>query len=208
MKDGDFVIPGDKLGEVDKYKAGSWTYEEGGFIKSIAVGYVKIDKRKKEISVIPLNDPTPLRVDDIVIGEVFSVSNTIANIKAYFKYVKGDLVQLIRPFSTTLHNSRIGFRIKKMSDYMKTGDIIIGKIVLDNDIPYPLSIRGREFGVVAAYCGSCGGKMRRVNGEGNEVTCTKCGKVERRKLSSLYDFDTFSKHFKAFKPKEHEIVHG
>ena len=206
MKNGDFVLPGDVITDSDRYKAGAGTINDNGTIKALLAGYVRINPIKKEVSVKPIREPVPIKKDDVVLGEVFSVSNTIANIKIYFVYHNKQLKALTRPYSGTLHTSQIGFRVQKLSDYLKTGDIILAKVLLDRELPYPLTASRREYGVVAAYCGACGGEMAIKDPKNDTVVCLKCGRIEKRKLSKYYDYKLFTSYFKMFKPKHYETA--
>ena len=208
MKTGEIVLPGDEIGEVNKYKPGEGTYTENGKIKAKVIGRVKIDKRNGVLSVEPLKDPKKLHTKEIVLGEVVSVSNTIANIKIYFVYKKGEIKRLYYPFSATLHISQLGFRASKLSEYMKVGDLIAARIILDRTVPLSLSIASRELGIIAAYCGTCGGAMKIKDARTGTMVCTRCGKNEKRKLSSMYDFNLFTRFFKAHKPKHFEVYNG
>ena len=51
MKDGEIVMPGDKLGIIEQYLPGYGTYDDEGDIKSAVLGNVKINQKKKIISV-------------------------------------------------------------------------------------------------------------------------------------------------------------
>ena len=122
MKKGEIVLPGDIICDANEYHPGKGTYLENGKIKARVIGRVYYNKAKKIVSVIPVKDPKQLHNDDIVLGEIASVSNTIANIKIYFVYKqKKELTRLDAPFSATLHISQLGFRAMRMADYFKVG---------------------------------------------------------------------------------------
>ncbi len=205
MKADNIVLPGDVICDAKEYKPGSGTYVENGKIKSQVIGRVHFDRKRRIVSVTPVKDPKVLHDNDIILGEVVSVSNTIVNIKVYFVYNKNrEIKRLDAPYSATLHISQLGFRAMRMSDYFKVGDLVAAKIILDRVIPLSLTVSNRDLGVVAAYCGTCGGKMIIKDARSNTLVCTKCGKVEKRKLSSMYNFDLFTRYFHTHKPKHFE----
>jgi len=206
VKNGDYVVPGEIIGEVSKYKAGQGTYVQDSYIRSLFMGIVKIDKQNRTINVIPLKEANFIKVGDIVIGEIFSVSNTIVNVKIYFSYHSGKIHVIDAPYSGTIHISQLGIRANNMSEYIKVGDLVIAKVILDREKPYPLTISRPELGIIAAYCSACGGEMDIKNLRENSLICKKCGKVEKRKLSKFYDFNLFTKYYKTFRPKMAEKV--
>mgnify|MGYP002575290556 CR=1 FL=1 len=48
IKNGAFVMPGDKLGIIEQYLLGKGTYEDNGEIKSSVLGNVQIDSKMKD----------------------------------------------------------------------------------------------------------------------------------------------------------------
>ena len=51
IKNGAFVMPGDKLGIIEQYLLGKGTYEDNGEIKSSVLGNVQIDSKMRTITV-------------------------------------------------------------------------------------------------------------------------------------------------------------
>lgn len=51
IKEEEIVMPGEKLGIIEQYLPGYGTYDDDGEIKSSVLGSVKIDQKRKVISV-------------------------------------------------------------------------------------------------------------------------------------------------------------
>jgi len=200
----EIVSPGDLLGSAKEYKAGSGTYIYNGEIRAKVVGLKVVDEKNKIIEVLPFKEAKQVKLSQIVLGEVVSVSNTIANIKIYGVLNGGVYIPLLSPLSGTLHISQLGKRVNKMSDYMKIGDVIRAKIILDRTTPVSLTTSARDLGIVAAYCGVCGGVMKVFDKKKQLMVCTKCGRKENRKLSNLYDFNRYTMILQLLKPKKYE----
>ena len=200
----EIVSPGDLLGLAKEYKAGNGTYIYDGEIRAKVMGLKVVDEENKRIEVVPFKEIKQVKLFQTVLGEVVSVSNTIANIKIYGVLNGGVYTPLISPISGTLHISQLGRRVNRISDYMKIGDVIRAKVILDRTIPVSLTVSSRDLGIVAAYCGSCGGVMRILDRKKQLMICTKCGKKENRKLSNLYDFNRYTMILQLLKPKKYE----
>ena len=62
------VMPGDKLGIIEQYVPGEGTYDDDGEIKSSVLGNVKINQKKRIISVdSKFGKPALLKKGDIVL---------------------------------------------------------------------------------------------------------------------------------------------
>ncbi|MFX1296594.1 MAG: RNA-binding protein, partial [Promethearchaeota archaeon] len=69
IKNGDLVLPGQKIAVIEMYMPGKGTYTEGGIIYSAIVGEVNINNREKKVFVISKeNKPSLPKRGDIVIG--------------------------------------------------------------------------------------------------------------------------------------------
>lgn len=204
--DTELVVPGETLASSKEYKAGYGTYLSNGEIRAKILGIKMVDEKSKTIYVLAFKDPKSVRNNSIVIGEVISVSNTIANIKLYGVFDDGVYNPLISPLSATLHITQLGIRVSKLSDYLKVGDVVRAKVILDRTLPLSLSVAGPELGVVAAYCGLCGGSMKIRDKRKHSMKCAKCGSLQNRKLSRFYDFDRYTRIIQVIKPRHYEAL--
>ena len=75
-----------------------------------------------------------------------------------------------------------------MYDFVKPGDFIRAT-VLSSAIPYMLSIKRSQDGVVLAYCSVCGSPLYRIPGN-PRLACLRCGNEEQRRISPLYILST------------------
>lgn len=72
--------------------------------------------------------------------------------------------------------------MQSLLDVVRPGDYVKAK-VLNNSIPYQLTLKEPDLGVVEAYCSVCGGLLYR---SGDVLVCSLCGNREKRKTSLSY----------------------
>lgn len=176
-----FIVPGEKLGVIEEFFAGSGTYENEGTIYSTSVGYAEIDPLEKTVRVKPYTRaPIIPREGDEVSGVVVNVQDRLAIVEIY---VIGDRV-LSLPFSAALHIANSSPRYERlMGDIYKRGDFILAKVInTKNRIPQ-LTTVDRRFGVIKAFCSKCGGELTL---SGRILICPACGNRECRKISQEY----------------------
>ncbi|MHA1616053.1 MAG: exosome complex RNA-binding protein Csl4 [Candidatus Njordarchaeales archaeon] len=194
------VVPGEYIGNVKEYIPGEGTYTANGKIFSLYYGVVMYDKEKKKINVRPIKQPIVPQKNDIILAEITSSGDSIAQAKIYFIIRREDteskLIPLIPPFSGLIHVSQLGIRTEAISRYIKVSDKIIGRITIDSYPPFGISLAGKDYGVVAARCSNCGTPLTRKN---NNLFCPNCHKNNPRKISPLYNFELFEELFRKYK---------
>lgn len=198
IKNQELVLPGTLIYEGNDLRTGKGTFKVGNKIYSSIVGVVKRNLKKKIIYVVPLKEPIVLKKNDIVLGEVISVSNSIAQVRIYFVFKDRKFIPLIEPFSGLVHISQLGRRVPVISDFIKVGDRILGKIIVDFYPPYSLSLDSRLLGVVSAKCSICGASLIKKD---RRLICPNCERVEQRIISEIYDTEKFDLLFDSLKVK-------
>jgi exosome complex component CSL4 len=180
-KNGQLVVPGDKLGVIEEFMPGKGTYVEDGVIYAQNIGHALIDGESKKISVLPkTKTPITPKKGLTVIGVVQQTQDKVASVRI-LRIGKTDLK---KPYSAILHVSYISRHfIKTIHDAFRPGDIIVAKVLGDENQPFQLTTSERELGVILAYCSKCGGTMIL---DKKQLKCSRCGNVERRKLSENY----------------------
>ncbi|NYB27379.1 MAG: exosome complex RNA-binding protein Csl4 [Methanobacteriaceae archaeon] len=185
-KTGDFVLPGDALGVTEEYDPADWTFDDEGKIRSLVAGTVSLDNRNKRISIIPkTNYPSILKNGVVVFGQISEVRGQRALMK--IEGVKDTKRSLVTNFSGGIHISQAdkGY-VAKLTDEFHIGDLVEAKVTkiigLDN---VDLTTAEKELGVIKAMCTNCRAYMKQMSK--NEVLCPRCGRKERRKISSNYE---------------------
>ncbi len=208
LEEGSMVFPGEIITNAEGLKAGRGTVTINGKLVSTITGFVRFNKETRLVWIDPIKQPIFPRRNDLVLGEVISVGNSIANVKIWFIIKIGKsprnlkLIPLKKPFSANLHISQLGVRTESLSKMIKTGDILISRIVMDYTLPVNIVINDKLLGVVAARCSTCGTPLIKKK----ELFCPKCNKVESRKVSELYNYEKFMNLIKIHKPKRYLIV--
>ena len=184
MKDGEIVMPGDKLGIIEQYLPGYGTYDDEGDIKSAVLGNVKINQKKKIISVKSNATPALLKVGDIVYGQITDLKSQRATVN--IDSIKNNSRQLALPYMGSIHISKAKKDyLEKISDAFRIGDIVKAKVVKITGDYVDLSTVSNDCGVVKAMCTRCRDYMHTTR-KRNELQCYTCNKRENRKVSKNY----------------------
>jgi len=180
-KSGQFAAPGDLLGVIEEFMPGSGTYVEEGTIHSKTVGYTLLDMLNRKVSVYPLSQAVNVpKVGSIVIGQVSDTQSKTAMIRIFQIGKK----MLSGVFSGILYISDASASyVDSMFDVCKTGDIMKAKVVSKANRTFHLSTAESDFGVIYAFCSQCG---HMLSLKAQKMQCTRCGKIEKRKVSSDY----------------------
>jgi exosome complex component CSL4 len=181
-RSGQFVIPGDKIGVIEEFLPGPGTYVSDGEIYSSTTGHMMIDASNKTVSVYPhAHLPIIPQEGKIVTGQVSMVQDKIAVVQIFNigkKHIPSGL------FTGNVHISMVsrGF-VESMFNALKTGDIILAKVINDKNASYQLSIADRELGVLYAFCSRCGNLLILND---HRLQCPMCKNVEERKIALEY----------------------
>ncbi|TGC11180.1 RNA-binding protein [Methanolobus halotolerans] len=177
-----FVMPGDLVGTTEEFTAGNGTYVDVGDIHSIGTGYVHIDRKSREISVVPkTKTPPELCEGDIVIGGITNLRDSVVLVDIGGIKGKGDReFQMNGPAAIHVSNVRDSY-VKNLSQEFSMSDVVKAKVI--NTQNMRLSTSEKSLGVMKAYCSRCRTVLEL---EGNRLKCPACGRTEKRKLSSDY----------------------
>ncbi|MCS7144145.1 MAG: exosome complex RNA-binding protein Csl4 [Archaeoglobaceae archaeon] len=170
------VLPGDKIGSVEEFKAGEGVYEEEGELFASVAGILELEDKKariKSFSRIP-----ELKKGDVVLGRVVEIKNSFAMVEIARK--KGEDRELAHTGLALLHISNLGERVDNIGDAIGYFDILKARVL---DTSPKISIREPEMGVIKAFCSSCKSELLL---EGGKLKCPNCGKEEKRKISRAY----------------------
>ncbi|MBS7619256.1 exosome complex RNA-binding protein Csl4 [Candidatus Bathyarchaeota archaeon] len=174
---GRIVFPGERLGVVEEFFPGSGLYQKNGVIRSAELGTIRYDPSKRELAVSKINRSLLLPREGMeVYGEVGSVMRHDAMVDVFI--LDGKL--LPSPY-TGIIQSLDGNRNMLME--VRNGDIVKAKIINTKNRILQLSIDSSDYGVVYAYCSKCGMFLENHR---NRLACPRCGRVERRKISTSY----------------------
>lgn len=169
------VLPGDRIGTVEEFRAGKGVYEENSEIYATTVGYLEI--KDKVANVLPFKKIPELKKGDVVLGRVVDVRNNFAMVEIARK--RGEERDLCYNNLAMLHISNVG-RFESIVNALNYRDIVKARVL---DTTPRISIKEPEMGVVKAFCSVC--KVDLVLEEGR-LKCPSCGKEESRKVSSSY----------------------
>lgn len=180
--DGQFVVPGEKLGVVEEFEAGRGTVEVDGVVYSSQTGIAALDTNRHMVSVKTAAGPPVVPEEgSTIIGVVEKIQEKMAIVNIIV--VDGHKVEL--PFTGMLHISNSSPRFERvMGEVCKPNDIVRAKVIDTSQRIPKLTTVGRELGVIKAYCSRCGGELVL---SGRILRCSLCRNVERRRLAEDFN---------------------
>jgi exosome complex component CSL4 len=181
QKDGQLVVPGERLGVIEEYVPDAGTFVKDGVIYSKVVGRSMLDLATRRVSVCPAGRSLLVpQVGSTVIGQVTGAQPENANVRI----LEVDGKRLSGVFIGVLHISDVHLRyVDSMSEVCKAGDIIRAKVISDKNQAYHLSTKDKDLGVIYGFCSNCGTTLEsRRQG----MSCPKCGRIETKKIAFDY----------------------
>lgn len=181
QKDGQLVVPGERLGVIEEYVPDAGTFVKEGVIYSKVIGRSMLDLATRRVSVRPQGRSLLVpQVGSTVIGQVTGAQPENANVRI----LEVDGKQLSGVFIGVLHISDVHLRyVDSMSEVCKAGDIIRAKVISDKNQAYHLSTKDKDLGVIYGFCSNCGTTLEsRRQG----MSCPKCGRIETKKIAFDY----------------------
>lgn len=174
------VLPGEPIAVEEEAMPITGVYAGGdGYLRSMVVGLVTLDKYRKTVQVKPIGRrELVIKQGSLVEGVVVSVSEDLAVIRIYsVDNYRTSAIGL-------LHISQISSEyVADIYEYVKPSDIIRAR-VLTSIPPYLLSTREPATGVILAYCSHCGNYLY-MQASGS-LKCKGCGGQEKRKTAVGY----------------------
>ena len=183
QRNGNLVLPGERLGVIEEFIPDSGTYVKDGIIYSKIVGRALMDMLNRRVSVYPLNDGAVVpKLSATVIGQVGNAQSD--NVLVRIFKVGTTKKKLSGVFSGILHISDVADRyVDSMNEVCKPGDIIRAKVISEKNQIFHLTTVDKNLGVIYASCSICGNLLEQRR---QEMLCPKCGNVEKRKTAFDY----------------------
>ncbi len=182
QRNGNLVLPGERLGVIEEFIPDSGTYVKDGVIYSKIIGRALMDMLNRRVSVYPLNEGAVVpKVGVTVIGQIGNAQSDNVLVRIMGVGTKKNLSGI---FSGILHISDVSDRyIDSMNDVCKPGDIIRAKVISGKNQIYHLTTSDKNLGVIYGFCSLCSTLLEQRQ---YEMHCPKCGNVERRKTAFDY----------------------
>lgn len=176
-----FVFPGERLGVIEEFLPGRGTYVEEGNIYSSTLGYLLLDKLRKEAHVqSKVRTPRTPKQGDVVIGQVTSVQDKTMSIKMF--QINDKAVH--NEFVGVMHISNVSRSyVKSLSSVFKFGDIVRARVISTLNKEYHLTTQGNDLGVLLSACSHCGSQLVLRN---RRLRCPSCQKSETSVIASDY----------------------
>jgi exosome complex component CSL4 len=181
QRSGHLVLPGERLGVIEEFTPDSGTYSKDGVIYSRIVGCALMDMMNRRVSVYPLvNEAAVPKVGTKVVGQVGNAQSDNVLVRIFRIGPK----RLSGVFTGILHISDVQDRyVDSMNDVCRPGDIIRAKVISEKNQILHLSTADKDLGVLYGFCSLCGGMLEPKR---HDLLCTKCGNIDRRKISADY----------------------
>ncbi|MEM2900076.1 MAG: exosome complex RNA-binding protein Csl4 [Thermoplasmata archaeon] len=176
-----FVVPGEEVGTTEEYIAGTGTFEEKGKIYAHSMGVLELDRNDMTAKVQPMNPPNILKEGDIVIGKIADIRSTMATVE--IAKAEGRERDISGDTNGTIHISKISETyVAEVGRVFRIGDIVRAKVVQVKP-SIQLVTNQPSLGVLKSFCMVCRKPLRKQN---NELYCSRCKRVETRKISNEY----------------------
>ncbi|MFH1664299.1 MAG: exosome complex RNA-binding protein Csl4 [archaeon] len=181
--DKDIVVPGDFLTVEEEYAPGKNTFEDTeGNVFSSKLGLKQFDDREREVSIKekkPSNEV--IEPGSIITGRVSIIKESFAVIDI-LSAEKNNVKQVPLFSSAKLMISKVAkFHVMNLRDEFRVGDIIKAKVINVTKYGIDITTAYPELGVIKAFCCVCRSPLDLYD---KTLKCSKCGSVEKRKLSS------------------------
>jgi exosome complex component CSL4 len=182
QRSGTLVLPGERLGVIEEFIPDSGTYVKDGVIYSKIIGRALMDMLNRRVSVYPLKEGAVVpKVGVTVLGQIGNAQSD--NVLVRILQV-GSKRKMSGAFGGILHISDVSDRyIDSMNEVCKPGDIIRAKVISEKNQVFHLTTAENNLGVLYAFCSVCGNTLEQRR---QDMHCTKCGNVERRKTAFDY----------------------
>lgn len=182
IDEGSLVLPGDKLAITEELRAGNGTYELNGGIFSSIIGIFRIDRKKMTAEVQPITSvPLIIKEGDIVVCEVKQTGDAMVICRII--HIANKKRQIAGEKDVAIHISNISEEyVEDIRKKYRIGDIVRAKII-KAEPALQATTKGKEFGVIKAYCTNCRNPLIRKN---ILLECKVCGRVEERKIADDY----------------------
>jgi len=176
-----FVIPGEEVGTTEEYIAGNGTFEDKGKIYAHSMGVLELDRNDMTAKVHPMNPPNMLKEGDIVIGKISDIRSSMASVE--IAKVQGRDRDISGDTNGTIHISKISENyVADVGRVYRIGDIVRAKVIQVKP-SVQLVTNHPSLGVLKSFCMVCRKPLKKQN---NELYCSRCKRVETRKISNEY----------------------
>ncbi len=182
QRSGNLVVPGDRLGVIEEFIPDAGTYVKDGVIYSKIIGRALMDMLNRKVTVYPLKEGVKVpKAGATIIGQIGNAQSDNVLVRITGVVAKK---RTSGAFGGILHISDVSDRyIDSMNEVCKPGDIIRAKVISEKNQVFHLTTDDRNLGVIYAFCSNCGTLLEQRR---NEMHCTKCGNIERRKTALDY----------------------
>jgi exosome complex component CSL4 len=182
QRNGNLVLPGERLGVIEEFIPDSGTYVKDGVIYSKIIGRALMDMLNRRVSVYPLREGAVVpKLGVTVVGQVGNAQSD--NVLVRIIQV-GQKKKMTGVFSGILHISDVSDRyIDSMTEVCKPGDVVRARVISEKNQIFHLATSDKNLGVIYGFCSLCGNLLEQKR---QEMQCTKCGNIERRKTAMDY----------------------
>ncbi len=176
-----FVFPGEELAEIEEFFDGVGAYRYNGVVRSSELGQARFDLGKREVEISKITKKLILPLEGLdVVGEVGAVKRRMANVDVFI--IEGR--ETASPYTGVISITSVKREyVKNLGLAVRSSDIVKAKIINIKNRIAQLSLEGKDYGVIYAYCSKCGTMLERRK---TRLHCPRCGRIERRKVAETY----------------------
>jgi exosome complex RNA-binding protein Csl4 len=189
------VFPGDRLSTEEEFLPARNVYVENGIVYSAVFGKAATEEGKMLVNSAT-RDIRKMKRGMFVLGRVVGVLKSVIFVEienfsiGSMEFIAGKDGKVVLmaprrpPIRGGMHERHDSRRDEPKPAEM--GDVVLAKIIMEDNEIFTLSLRDPEAGVVYAICDECGEKLQ-LDKHGEGLYCSSCKKTVRPKVSTLYD---------------------
>ena len=171
--------PGEKIGSIEEYEAGSNSFDDGDMVRSTIIGKTEIDKKERIASVASSKILSFPQVGDVVIGDVAAVLGSM--IAVSIQYING------KPMMSHVECICSTRNLRKRTVAL-VNDTVALKIISHLNGAIHATISEPHLGVLFTKCRKCGGMVMPMR---DAIKCKECSWIDDRKLSKDFGNNGF-----------------
>ena len=172
--------PGDFLATSEEFVPEQGVREIDEKLYAVLSGSKLADKARRAISVKSRKLARPLKIGDVVYGQVRDIYDQIAQVEIAPPEYDGERAAVGATYCF-IRISEVADRfIENFRDVIRIGDVVRARIHEIEKLGTYISMKRPDLGVVQAWCSNC---RHELTPRGNMLVCSNCGNQETRKMA-------------------------
>ena len=175
------MFPGELIGTEEEFLPGRGVYSEKGDIYASLAGELHVDQ-KRRATIAPFERVPEIKVGSMIYGFVEEIFESRAFLSIVFQERNKKTRTIVVPGIIPVSEIKTEY-VRSIRDELRVGDIVKGTVARITPFRIEVSLKGRDMGVVKAFCSRC---RNALDLKGRTLECPRCGNRENRHLGFPY----------------------